>query len=192
MAYTTYTDVKTYIGGIQGTGDDALLTVLIAAAQKFIDTFCRRTFEASSDTTRYIDAVGDHIRGRTLYLDDVGELAAITTVTNGDGIVVSSSEYTTIPRNSTPYNALILLSSAGKSWTYTDDWEGAISILGKWAYSTSAPADIVQACKDIVKHMYRSRADDGQDRTIISEGMVITPSQIPASALETLRAYRRY
>ena len=83
MAYCTTAWVKSLID-IKSPGDDNLIESLIEAAQQAIDGYCHRSFEASSDTTRYIDAVGDHVRGRVLYLDDIGELAAVTTVTNGE------------------------------------------------------------------------------------------------------------
>ena len=67
MAYCTTAWVKSLID-IKSPGDDNLIESLIEAAQQAIDGYCHRSFEASSDTTRYIDAVGDHVRGRVLFL----------------------------------------------------------------------------------------------------------------------------
>ena len=191
MAYATVAQLKAYIGGYDSTSDDALLGELLDRASSWFDGQTHRTFAASADSTRTYDAVGPHIRGYELHFPDGAELAAITSVTNGDGVVLSTSEYTTAPRNATPYYGLRILGSAGKTWTYTTDWEDAISIVGRWAYSTTPPDDVRQAVLDIAKQMYRARADDGGDRTIIAEGMVITPSNIPSTARATVERYRR-
>ena len=189
MAYITNTEAKTYIGGIEGSRDDTFLTTLIAEVEAFIEGYCDRDFEASADSTRYFD-VGRDTEGYYLWFDQ--DLASITTVTNGDAdsTVVSSSEYTTIPRNETPYYGIKILVSAAKVWEYDEDYEGAISIAGKWGYSTTPPADIVLACKDIVKIIYRSR-DSNADTAILAAGMVITPNQIPKTTKQTLDRYKR-
>ena len=153
MAYCTNTDVKNYLN-ISGSGDDALLTTLISRAQQMIDTFTDTTFEASGDTTHYLDTLAD-VDGDTLYLD--AQLAQITTVTNGDSVTVAANEYTTLPRNTAPYHALKLLASANKSWTYSDDPEGAISVTGRWAYSVTPPADIAQTCVELAAWLYHHR-----------------------------------
>ena len=66
MAYATVSQVKSYLG-ISASTDDTLLGTFIAAAQKIIDAHTRRTFEASTATTRYFDAMSD-VTGSTLWL----------------------------------------------------------------------------------------------------------------------------
>src|SRR5690349_17558122 len=112
MAYTDYTALKLY-ANITNSQDDTLLTALIARAQGIIDGYTGRTFEASADTTRYFDAVRD-VDGQTLWLDK--ELAAITTITNGDSQVVATTQYTAEPRNASPKYAIRLLPLAGVVW----------------------------------------------------------------------------
>ena len=129
MAYTDTASTKLLLG-LSGSGDDALLSTLITAAQAAIDLHFLRTFEASANTTRHFDASRD-VSGRRLNLDR--DLCAVNSVTNGDGTTVTTAQYTLLPRNDTPYYAIQLLSSAGISWTYEDDPEGAIAISGKWA-----------------------------------------------------------
>ena len=108
MAYCTVADVTQYLG-ISSGEDSALIGRLIDAAQQAIDDYCHRTFEASADSTKYVDVHHDIVDGYTLFIDHVGDLCAITTVTNGDGNEVTSSQYTTQPRNETPYYALRIL-----------------------------------------------------------------------------------
>lgn len=52
MAYATLAQVKQYLG-VTVTDDDALLTRLTDAASAAIDTYCGRTFSASTDTVRH-------------------------------------------------------------------------------------------------------------------------------------------
>ncbi len=189
MAYLGIDDIKSYID-VKGSGDDDLLTTLIAAAQAAIDTHCHRTFEASIDTTRTFDAIRN-VYDSCLVLDE--DLAAITTVTNGNSVVVAANEYTTEPRNSTPYHELKLLASSNKTWTYTTDPEDAISITGRWAYSTMPPADVVQACKRLTAYMYRQKDNSSDiDRPLMtSEGIAILPSQFPKDVKMMLQSYVR-
>lgn len=187
MAYTTAANVKTYLA-IDGSGDDALIGTLIAAAQAAIDSYCRRTFEASTDTTRTFDALRD-VERYVLFLDE--DLAAITTVTNGDGVEVASDEYTTQPRNRTPYYALKILSSSAKTWDFDDDHEDAISIEGRWAYSTTAPDDIAQAATELAAFLYRRKDAAITDITAIEAGVVIQPQSIPGTVRALLNPYRR-
>src|SRR3990170_910219 len=113
MAYTTTALVKAY-AGITGVTDDTLLGYLITYAQKEIETYCQRIFEAASNTTRLF-TVGKSNDGLTLYLDE--DLAAINAiVTNADdgsgGTLLTAAEYITHPRNIAPYYAIEILRSS--------------------------------------------------------------------------------
>ena len=189
MAYTTAAAVKTY-GEISGPGHDTRLELLVPQAQAAIDRYCNRTFEASADSTRYFDAVRDVSDDfRTLYLDE--DLCSITSVTNGDSTSVTGASYVTEPRNRTPYYALRLKDSATVSWTYDTTPENAISITGKWAFSATAPNDIVLACNRLVLYLFRNREGEG-DRTIMNtSGMLVLPAQMPADVRDLLRPYRK-
>lgn len=189
MAYCTVQDVKNYLD-ISESGDDSLISDCIDAAQAAIDAYTHRTFEASADSTRYFDAVGEHVMGRTLYLDS--DICSITTVTNGDGIVISSTERTTKPKNITPYYAIRILASSGKIWTYTDDYEDAITILGRWAYSTTAPAQIQHACKRWAAYIYRQKDAQMYDVTAIEAGVLVQPQGIPLDVRNLLQPFVRY
>lgn len=188
MAYTTTALIKTYLG-ITGSGDDTLIGDIITRAQAMIDSYCRRSFEASGDTTRKFDPTSDVV-DRTLLLD--ADLCAITTVTNGDGNAIASSEYVTEPRNSTPYHGITLKSSSTAYWTYSTTHEDSISIAGKWAYSTSAPDDIVHATIRLAAYLYRQKdnaRDTGGD--VVVDDTVVRAMTIPADVRATLSPYRR-
>jgi len=191
MAYCTTAQVKTYLS-ISGSGDDSLLADLISRAESLINRYTHRTFEAAADSDRTFDALRD-VEGQVLYLDE--DLAAITTVTNGDSAntVITSGQYTTEPRNTTPYYALRILDSSGLAWEYDSDPEDAITITGRWAYSTTAPTDIEHACIALTAWLYRRRSSIGNDsdRALATgDGVVILPGRIPQDIKSVLDVYR--
>ena len=190
MAYCGVDELKEYLG-VTGATDDAMLLTLLAAAQRTIDSYCARTFEAAADTVRTFDSQRD-VDGYTLTVDS--DLCAITSIVNGDGTTISNSHYVTEPRNETPYYAIRLKASAGKVWTSTvaGDSENAITVTGKWAYSTSAPSDIAHVCKRLAAYIYRQKDNAGDlDRAVIAGNSTILPAQIPSDIRLMLAPYRR-
>jgi hypothetical protein len=187
--YTDITTVKAYLGDVQGSSDGALIGSFIDAAQGIIDNYCHQSFEAIADTTRYFDPCRD-VDGRTIYVD--APLCAITTVTNGDGVVVAPSAYVTEPRNSTPWFGLTLRSNSSVMWTYGGALENSIAIEGKWAYSLTAPADIQQAAMRLAGYLYRQR-DNGfdLDRMLQTQNGVVVPFGLPRDIGEILASYKR-
>ena len=188
--YCTLGSLKRYLGiGTSTTTDDVLLTELIESAQGIIDRATGRTFEAASDSTRYLDAVHD-VDGYELIFD--ADICSITTVTNGDAVEVSSSEYTTMPRNETPYYGIRILKSANKSWTYSTDNEGAISVAGKWAYSQTAPDDIAQACRRLAAYLYRQKDNANDlDRAVVVGNATVLPTALPSDVKALIAPYVR-
>jgi hypothetical protein len=190
--YATLDDLRAYLKLAVGeTADDALLSALLVRVQALIDSQCARTFAATSDSTRAFDCDEPTVEGPNLYFD--GDLCAITTVTNGNGVEVTSGEYVTLPRHGTPYYGLQLRAGSGKSWNYTDDPLGAITVLGRWAYSASAPADIQQAALVGAAALYRAGgANPDADRPVVTgAGTVIQPGKLPATFWTLIQPYRR-
>jgi hypothetical protein len=177
MAYTTLSDVKEFLGiASANTDDDALLTDLLTTAQAMVENYCGRTFEASSETTRYLDACYPTVIGRVLYLDT--DLCAVSSIANGDGSVVTSADYFLRPITP-PYSTIHLTVASGLAWAFTGEpWE-AIEVTGKWAYSASAPDAVVTATKMIARWLYRQGDEQGQG------------GALPAEAVALLEAYRR-
>lgn len=215
MAYVTAANLKVYLG-ITETTDDTLLGTLIGAAQRIIDTYCGQSFEASADTTRHFQANqyqggpgvgygygatygyykpsvsgGGDALNLDLFLD--APLCQITSVTNGDGVVVAAADYVALPLNDTPKYALRLRRASGLYWTYSDDIEtDTIAILGRWSYSITAPADIVQACTRLASFLYRQR-DNGLDidRILQTAGGIAIPPDLPRDVKLLLAPYVR-
>jgi hypothetical protein len=183
--------------------DEALVNDLLTRASALIDTYCGRYFASDSDktdvgssdsyVTRKFDALED-VDGFYLYLDR--DLCEISSITNGDSdaTTVSSSDYVTEPRNDTPYFAIKLLSSTGTYWEYVTDPENAISVAGIWAYSKTAPNDIIHATVRLASWLYKQRinTDADLDRPLLTNaGVTIMPSQLPADVTRLLMPYRR-
>lgn len=197
MAYITATDLKNYMK-INGNSDDTQLALFADRAQHVVDSYTHRVFEwAGAGTVKkftpvsYLDG-GDLYDMYTLSLG-LHEFYELTSITNGDGVAISTSDVVLLPQNITPKYAVRIKSSANKTWTYTTTIEESVSITAKWAYSASAPADIVQAALRIGAYLYRQR--DGtpdSDRPIVSaDGVVLSAPRIPSDVLELLRPYRR-
>ena len=192
MAYPKVADVKDYIGGISGTGDDALLEVLLGQAVKYFEEETQREFDdPGADTTRYF-TVGEDTDGPLLIFDR--DICSITTVTNGDSdsTVIASDEYTTLPRNDTPYYAIKLLNSSDSFWEYEDDPDGAVSVAGTWTYSATPPADVAYAVTALAAALYRGR-DPSVDREAIvtlASGVVISPTIIPTMVRKIIDRYK--
>lgn len=189
MTYTTKEAVKAY-AGIGSGEDDTLIAQMVDAIDAAINAYCHRTLVATSDTTRYF-TVGRDTEGFWLWFDDC--IASITTVTNGDSVVVSSSEYVTSPANEAPYHGIKILSSAGKAWTYSTDPDNAISVAGKWGYFAAVPDDVEQAAKRWVTFLYRQKDTSVDiDRPLLTDsGVTIMPAQAPNDVKQLLAPYRR-
>lgn len=197
MAYITLADLKRDLGiPADNTDSDAQLTDFLERAQAMIDKECRRKFEADSNTTRYFHAV-EHVRGLELWLDR--DLAAIDSITNGDGTEIASNQYTVVPINAIadgkPIEAIRLKRSAGVRWTYKDDPEEAIAISGKWAYSETAPHDIQQAVFRLAHYLFQQKdnASDIDRPVLLTAGgnTMVLPPKLPDDIRKILTPYVR-
>lgn len=190
--YITLSEVKTYLS-IGGSGDDSLLTTLIGRASRLIEDHCGRWFYADTQT-RYYDAVGPHIVSNLLLLDE--DLLTITTLTNGDGTVISTDDVILRPRNDPPYFGIALRASSNVRWTYVGDLEGAISVAGTWGYAATAPAAVAQATLRLTAHLYRQR-DTGADWPrggvgVTERGVAVAQPDLPWDITRLLLPYIRY
>jgi hypothetical protein len=67
-----------------------------------------------------------------------------------------------------------------------------VEISGKWAYSTTPPADIEHACIRLVGYYYRQKDAQVFDVTVIPEAGAITiPKGIPDDVKKILLPYRK-
>lgn len=196
MSYPDVAAIKAWLEIPAGTtDDDAFLTQLRADVIGYIEgpAGAGRRFAVAADSTRRFDAERDVDLSdrRTLYLDE--DLAALTSVTNGDGLTVPLASLSTEPRNEGPFYALTIRRGNSQVWTWNEQPEDAIAVVGRWGYSITPPADIVLALKGMVAYFYRRRGSSGdQDRPIVGEGgAIIAASQIPKEYRAVIEGYRR-
>lgn len=196
MAYITAADLRDYIGA-NSHADDTQLGYAADRAQHMLEAYCNRVFEAAADTTRYYNALDLRYGGnvdafdQTLLLDE--DLCQLTTVTNGNGTVIPTASLVLLPTNYTPKYAIKIKNNTQYVWTYTGTPDTAISVLGRWAYSITAPADIVAACLRLGAYIYRQReGTPDTDRSIISpDGVLLAAARIPTDVAVTLDPYRK-
>jgi hypothetical protein len=135
--YTTLTQYKAYQKiTTTDADDDSFIEAAIEAASRHIDSECRQWFYASTET-RYFDTP---LNGHGLILFDV-PLVSITSVTNGDGTTVTSSDYYLLPTNGTPKYSIGLKDVSSQGWTLStvNNSQEAITIVGSWGYSEGLP-----------------------------------------------------
>jgi len=185
MAYTTVEEVKAYLG-IANSNDDALLATLVAAAQSDIDEFTGKSFEAKTGTYKY-DAIQD-VLGRRLQTRR--PLLSVTTLTNGDGVVIPSTEYVLWPSGDGPYYEIVLKRNSGYCWVYDDSPEEAISVAGSWGYSATANASITSAAIRWTAYKYRQKDTGVYDVTAMPDtGVIMIPQGMPKDVYQLLRKY---
>lgn len=170
------------------TDDDAVIENIIEAASRYVDREAQKVFYLTTETRKF-----DIPRGRQLMLDK--DLLSVTALTNGDGSIIPSTEYVLIPANDKPYYAIELLGSSSVGWrtTAAGSVQHAISVSGAWGESTDIPADIHEACLVIAKAAYNRRFGNNESSvtTITQGGMVISPEDVPAKALQMIHNHRR-
>jgi hypothetical protein len=188
--YATLAEYKAY-ASIDSTDatDDGVIEDLIESASRYIDAQTGRTFYARTET-RYFSVPGS----RELRFDD--DLLTITTLTNGNGTTIASTEYYFLPRNVSPKYALKLKEGSSTAWYPDSDsnYEYVISIAGTWGYTATRPDDISAACMEITKASYGRRKGQNMQGVarVTAAGVVITPQDIPASAMAIIKRYRKY
>ena len=170
------------------TDDDKVIEDLVETASRYIDRSTGRTFYARTET-RYFDVP----EGRELEVDD--DLLTITTLTNGDGATIASTEYNFVPKNVTPYYAIKLKQASNYFWTYDSDGndEDVISVAGTWGYAATRPDDINVACLLIAASYYKRRFGENLSSvtTITGAGVVISPIDVPMDARAIINVYRK-
>lgn len=197
-SYPITADLKAWLRAnsqqVLPSGDDTLLGNCITAAIAFAEgpEGAGRRFEVITDTTRHFDAVRDVDQGlRRLWLDD--DLCQITSITNGDGVLITADQYVTNPRNEAPYYAITLKLNSDAVWTYDDTPEDAIALVGRWGYSTAAPADMAQAVLELAAYEYRRRSSSSStdQQVVTASGSVIVPSSVPKNIMAVFTNRRR-
>jgi hypothetical protein len=188
MDYCSLADVKA--NGrldINSTTYDSEILSIIAAASRWIDRYKNIPedgFAQNTDSTRYYDIAA--IREGRLCLD--APYVSITTLTNGDGLEITSSYYRLYPRNGTYYNQIRLLSTHS-GWQFSDD-DSEVTVLGKVGYATSTPEPVREACAMLSSWIFKRYQGGLQDASAnIDLGQLVYSEAIPKSVRALLEGY---
>lgn len=206
MAYATLAELKSELDLGDSDVDEVLMQRKLDEAQRIIDRVTERVFEAAMDEIRLIDyEEGKTVDGRKLILPE--DLCQITSVTNGDGVTVTFDEFVTVPRlrsvgaevtlpdspQAWPWWAIQLKANSGKRWTYDTDPEEAISVVGRWAFSVSAPADVKGATIRLADWLYHQKDSlaDREESEVGQDGVLLLMGDLPKSVQARLMSYVR-
>lgn len=135
--------------------NDNIIEQMVEAASRWIDEITGKEYFGETETRNYV--VGEHTDGLTLWLDK--NILSVTTLTNGDGTVISSSDYSLLPLNADRYDKIKLHSNSGEVWQYTDDpYEDAIQVAGSWGDSATTPANVKEACLLLTSRLWQRKS----------------------------------
>lgn len=178
-AFTSVDDVKAWLG-ISASTDDALLAKLITAASAFIETWISRTIAQTTYTAESYDGTG----GVRLSLRSYPALS-VSAVTI-DGVSIPQATTATM-------NGWVLASSrsgiALRGYTFTDGIEN-VTVTYSAGYATT-PADVEQACKELVGLRYKERDRIGYvSKSVGGEVVAYSQKDMSESVKTLLNAYR--
>lgn len=132
-AYATLAEYKAYTTArgqtaSTDTADDGVINSLLESASRFIDMQTRRQFYPSIETRLY-----NVPTERSIFLDN--DLLELTTLTNGDLTVISSTDYTLLG-NRAPFWSIAPKDTSSIFWTYSaaGSREQVISVYGTWGF----------------------------------------------------------
>ena len=154
--YTTLANLKTKYLALTQAGDDTLIQDIIleatdmitsSAKQKFYPLLATRLFDVPLEARGYAPysiTTWQYPQrgiwyGAELILDD--PLLSLTTLTNGDGTVVTASDYVLVPANRYPIYGVSLKTSNGVVWQPGTGGENqqVISVAGVWGFHEDYP-----------------------------------------------------
>lgn len=145
--YLSVAELKTYLGNITDSTDDAALERAIAAACRQVDTHCGRFFYQQTSTAKYYSPNN----GSLLLVHDLLSITTLASDEDGDGaweVTWSASDYVLTPRNAAyavparPYNAVARAPLGARVFFRGKD---TVKITGTWGW-TAVPDAVVEAC----------------------------------------------
>lgn len=138
-AYATLAEYKSYSTArgqtaTTDTTDDAVIELLLKAVSAYADSQTGRFFYPQIETRYYDVPDAEQLDVRQLQLD--GDLLEVITLTNGDGTVIPSTDYTLRPRNKTPYLYIRLNDDSTYYWASSGagDVHDVIAVAGIWGF----------------------------------------------------------
>ena len=133
-SYATLAEYKAYTTArgqtaTTDTADDAVIEILLKAISRYVDAQTARWFYPRIET-RYFDVP----YSRELIVD--ADLLEVLSVTNGDGTLIPSTEYSLRPRNQSPHFIIRLVDNSTYYWASdgSGNTHDVIEVTGVWGY----------------------------------------------------------
>ncbi len=195
--YAALEEVRAYaVFKTQDEANDTLLEDLITQVSRLIDKLTGRTFAPDADTTYYVPFC--KVEGRDLFLGEMDyPLLSVTTLKNGDGTTIASTEYLLLPRahaNTAPrFNTIRLKETSDVDWEDDDDGDGFIEITGKWGWSLTVPEDVKLATIEAVAYVFKNRKtiENSERAQASGDGLLLMPSMLPKRTIAVIEAYKK-
>lgn len=133
-SYATLAEYKAYTTArgqtaTTDTADDAIIESLLKAISRYVDAQTARWFYPRIET-RYFDVP----YSRELIVD--ADLLEVLSITNGDGTLIPSTEYSLRPRNQSPHFIIRLVDNSTYYWASdgSGNTHDVIEVTGVWGY----------------------------------------------------------
>lgn len=159
--YITAAELKTYIGGITGAGQDTSITNAVNAASRWIGRYCGRDFNDAGTASARQFQPDDR---RCLTVDDFHTTAGLVVKSDegDDGTFEttwSSSDYELFPVNGIrdghtgwPYTEIRAVES--RWWPTRSQRRYTVEVTARWGWA-AVPADVKQACFQLATQFYK-------------------------------------
>lgn len=159
-SYATLAELKSRLGGVSGSGEDAALTNALASASRSIEQYCRRQF---NKTTTASARVFNPTSYRLTLVDDFHTTTDLVIATDGGGdgtyeATWSSSDYQLEPLNG--------ITNGESGWPYFRIravysryfpcyWRRApVQVTAQWGW-TAVPTSVKEACLALAEETYK-------------------------------------
>ncbi len=187
---TTLTDVKTYTGATDPSGD-AAITALISNASAFIERFCNRTFGLAS----YTEVRNGNNRPRMMLNNS--PITAVSSLSI-DGYSIQVSSGPTVGGYTFDNHSIYLRPGYinGSGFRGYGEFTRGIQnvVIAYTAGFATVPSDVAQACIELIafKMAKRNRIDKKNETLGAQQTIGFDTSDMPASVKTALVPYQRF
>jgi len=166
--YVTVDELKSFLN-VTSSDRDEQYASLVREASRVLDRVTHRRFYLPTDDETKVYDIPD---GSVLLFNDY--LWSVTTVTNGDGTIITNSQYWLWPANSYPKMSIELKPSQGIVWlpNSSGDYKQVIQIAGQWGFMAEPDHTVKLAVKQLVSSLIVRQGNQGIRTKRIGEYLV--------------------
>lgn len=157
-----------------------VLQDLLGQVSRLIDTLTGRILVPAEDTEVFVDFC--NIEGRDLWIGERNNpLLSITSLLNGNGTSIASSEYLLLPRGASRSHTIRLKEMSNVDWEEDPNGDSFIKITGKWGWSLTVPDDLRLETIEAIVYIYKQRdvIENSERAQVSPDGFVVLPAMLP-------------